>query len=502
MTELHVKIDIDPITKDGVIDSTHFQVIRDQFSCVNKSRNMIKNPNKRKFVPKRNYLIDADGSFPIGMVNEIYSYCKSLKPDIKVGTDFVLTPQANYYYEPKFTIPNKYELFKFKKWDYRDIQEKSLHRTFKRGRGVIEVGTAGGKSMVMAGTIKTIANYNPSLNYLIICQPHLVVKTRDEFIEKYEFTEAEIQAWDGDNKPDFGAKVIVGSSRIITDKSLEKVIDRNVVLIDECHIIKRDSLITKQLRKIHTNNIIGYTGTVPLEDYSPEDRWSVLGNIGKVICKVTSDELKDKGYKARSKIFSIKLQGAQYKPNYKEVLDDGTEVDRDRSIVFREEEEYLLRSEKRNAYIKKLIQKFCKGNTLIPVDLNYHEELLSEDFADIGRTVYVINGDTPKPERKRIYDQLEHDVDSILIVKSGVMREGISINNLSYIVGYFSKKSYVRVIQFLGRVERLKKEGDPSPVMFDMYDDTPKSSEHYEQRKVYYDLHKIPVIEKFVDLDH
>ena len=495
--EFYVKIDIDQDTKIGIFESSHFGAFREHFSCENKSRNMIP-AHKRKYVPKRNYMISPNGDFSIGLLNEIYAYAKQIRPNLK-NSEFEVTSEARYFYEPKFLIPENYEIYQFEGYEYRDIQEKGIRRLLDRGRGVFDCGTSGGKGLVMAGLIKTTAKYNPSLNYLVIVPPHLVEKTRDEFVEEYQFSESEISCWDGDNKPNFTVKTLVVSSRILRDDNIENVVNRNVVLIDECHIIKSDSLITKQIKKLKTNNILGYTGTVPLEGEDQVNRWCVLGNIGKIICQVSSDELRNKGFKSKAKIVAVRLKGCKHRRKLTETI-DGEKVQRDRGLVYKEEESYLLTSENRNKYIRKFIEQFCKENTLVPIDFNYHEDILRDVFKDSKRTIYFVNGETKKEERKRIYNKLETDTDAILFVKTGVMREGISIKNLSYMIGYFSKKSFTRILQLMGRIERIG--GNKVPVFFDFYDDTPKSKDHFSKREEIYHNDKISVIKKEVKLDY
>jgi len=279
------------------------------------------------------------------------------------------------------------------------------------------------------------------------------------------------------------------------------------VLIDECHIVKAESGVTTQIKKLKTNNIVGYTGTVPLASEDDVNRWSVLGIIGKVICKTSSTELREKGYKSKAKIVAVNLKGCKHKPKFKEWIKvevDGEMVkelvERDKGLVYKEEEEYLLKSQNRNLYVKKLIDKVCNGNTLIPIDWNYHEDLLREVYKDSDRVVYFLNGESTPEERKRIYKKLETDTNSLLFVKTGIMREGISIKNLSHMVSFFAKKSYIRILQLLGRIERLG--GNKVPIFWDIYDDSRKSKQHFEAREEIYNRDNIPVIKKEVKLDY
>ena len=489
MEDLIVNIDVDSETKEGLIQCNQFKELREHFSVVNEKRRHIPK-HKRMYIPKRNYLIDNEGRFPLGILNEIYSYVKEIDPNISDKKNFNVTSKALYAYEPSFLIPKNYELAEFKGFEYRDIQEKAIKRIFKRGRGIIQVGTAGGKGLIMASIIKTLLNYNSGQTIGVIVPTHLVTKTLKEFIDEFGFTKGkDVSAWSGKIKPNFKSQIVIVGAHIACSRKEEfeeNISNRNIILIDESHIIKKGSVITDRLKSVKTNNIVGVTGTVSKDT---EDRWCMLGSIGKVVCKVESKELRDKGYKQKSKVYSMCFTGSSY-----------VNKNDDPMKAFIDEKEYLLSSEARTKFIKNWVLKVCKGNTLIPIDLDYHEEILKESFKDCGRKVYIINGETPEDERERIYNQLEFENDSILIVKVGVMREGISINNLSFMVGYFMQKSYIRIIQLLGRIERLG--GNKVPVLFDFWDTTIFSKNHYEKRNKYYLEDGLTVVEKTIKLEY
>ena len=151
--------------------------------------------------------------------------------------------------------------------------------------------------------------------------------------------------------------------------------------------------------------------------------------------------------------------------------------------------------------MKKIIETICKdGNVLIPVEFDYQEKILLDELIPLNRKIHVVNGKTPMEQRSDIYKGIEHEKNAIILAKVGVMREGISINNLSYMIGYFSQKSYIRVIQLIGRIERLG--GLAEPIFYDIYDNTPFSKKHYTQRKEIYAKEKLQLIEKHVELNY
>jgi superfamily II DNA or RNA helicase len=497
MLEFQINIDLDE-EGNGVLESTHFEIIRNKFSWANPEYRFAPKWRKNQLM-KKCYAIDTNGKFPIGLLNEIYDFTKAFIPHLNKN-QFIVSSRARYFYEPSFLLPTKYELHQFDGWEYRDIQLKALDRVFVRGRGIVKVGTSGGKGLIMASICRTILNYNPCQTIAILVPTHLVGKTYDEFIDEFKFTTEQVSQWTAKGKEDFTTPIIIVGSNLSVaraEKFHQHIGNRNLFLIDECHIIKDSSKITQLVKSVKTNNIIGFTGTLPPE---PQDLYSVLGNIGKVVCNVESSELRDKGLKARSKVYSTCFTGCSYKPVKEYVDEEGSEKIYTDTQMFTNEMEYLLRSPERTDYICRWVLKVCTGNTMIPVDRDFHEEILKERLENCGRKVIVINGDTPEEERTKAYSDMENEEGTILIVKTGVMREGISIKNLSFMVGFFAQKSFIRIIQLLGRIERLG--GNEVPIFFDFYDTTYFSKKHYTERKSFYKKDKTPVVEKRVKLNY
>jgi len=453
----------------GVITSSHFDAIREYHSCENPKIKYA-SPWAKRHIPNRVYFIGTDGVFEVGLLESIFGFCKKINEEIDSDGSFVVDHLADSLNEPAFPLKAGFQLHQFDGFEYRDVQEESILHAIKRGRGIIDVGTAGGKGLVFASIIRTLLTYNPHMTFALIVPTHLVSKTLTEMINEYGFdADTEITAWSGKIKPDFKKPIVVVGQHIASkreDEFLEHVGGRGVCIIDECHILKYDGIITERVRKVKTPNIIGLTGSIPKE---PHNKMTMVGIIGKVVNKVTSRELKNRGFKADSRIVGVCIDGGKF-------INGGV----DALQAYQFEREFLLTNKTRNSFIKNFILAACKENVLIPIDLDYHEEILIDTFKDCGREIIVINGKTPDSERSLIYDSLEHKNGVILIVKTGIMREGISINNLSYLIGYFIGKSFVRVVQLLGRIERHG--GNAEPVFYDFFDTSPFSKKQFASR--------------------
>ena len=475
-----IKISIHPENKkvgqlqffrNDVEDSKALKKLRnsDVFKKYNSVRNHVK-PKFRKSIPMFLYAITEKGFFRIGLLADIFKHCSEYFPSF----DFDVEPSFEKEYEPSFPLPMNFKLYNFNNFVYRDVQEEALMRIFTRGRGIIEVGTAGGKGLIMASVIKTIHEYNSSFSFTVVVPTHLIIKTIEEF--KNEYGIESITGWGQGLKPDFSKKVlIVGPHALARQKNLENI-DRNVCMIDECHIVKQGSGLIKIIdRYIETPNVIGFTGTISDET---EDKWCCVGAIGKIIYKVPSQELKQKGFKTHSKVVGIKILKHRFKKTEKD--------------SYPNENEYLINSKERNDLITNFTLKACKKNTLIPIEFDIQQQNLLDSFeGKTDRKILVIDGDVNPEDRQKYYEDLESDDDSIVIAKVGCMREGISINNLHFLVLPLIRKSFIRISQFIGRVER-KHDDKEVAIIYDFFDDTFHSNRHFKKRMEIYKKEQIP----------
>lgn len=469
--------------------------IRGQFKFLNPVKFHVKG-KRRDSIPTYLHAISKDGNFRAGLLAEIYDFVKG---DNK-AFDFQVSEEFHRIYEPSFPLPEKYVLhdptdFGFD--EYRDVQEEAIRRIFKRGRGTIEVGTAGGKGLVMAGIIQTLHDYQPTYRFTVITPTHLVGKTVAEFRDNYGLTD--ITGWGDTLKPDFSKKILVAGPHALARAEDLSQIDRNVCLIDEVHIINNTSKIGKIVdANISTPNIIGLTGSLSDKDI---DRWRCIGSVGKVVYKVTSEELKEKGYKARSRVVAVKFDNHLYSPAIPEPVltaPEGVDVEdfTPDPTIYLQEREYLLKSDRRNRAIARLIAGACPKNTLVPIEFDAHQELLVPILEEeTGRPVWVIDGSVPSPDRLKMYAKMEDVNDVILVVKVGCMKEGTSIKNLHYVAMPFIQKSFIRIIQLIGRAERLNDDKDEA-LIFDFHDDTRYSDKHFQERREIYERESIPILDK------
>jgi superfamily II DNA or RNA helicase len=121
------------------------------------------------------------------------------------------------------------------------------------------------------------------------------------------------------------------------------------------------------------------------------------------------------------------------------------------------------------------------GNTLVLVDrVNAGKELVSR----IPGSVFV-NGGTKLTERKDEYDEVATSDDKIIVATYGVAAVGINIPRIFNLVLIEPGKSFVRVIQSIGRGIRKAEDKDHVEI-WDITSTCKFAKRHLTQRKAFY----------------
>jgi superfamily II DNA or RNA helicase len=216
----------------------------------------------------------------------------------------------------------------------------------------------------------------------------------------------------------------------------------------------------------------GLTGTIPKAEM---DRASILVSLGPVIGKLAASELQDRGVLASCHVNIVQLKDTSEFTNYQSEL------------------KFLLEDGHRLDKIADLVRAVNKtGNTLVLVDrVNAGKELVSR----LQNSVFV-NGGTKLTERKEEYDEVAISDDKIIVATYGVAAVGINIPRIFNLVLIEPGKSFVRVIQSIGRGIRKAEDKDHVQI-WDVTSTCKFAKRHLTQRKAFYKEAKYPfTIEK------
>ena len=459
----------------ALIKTDLLPIIREKFSVVNKNARFVKKHIGRSI--DRIYSITPSGRFDIGLFRDIKKVIDGLDAPVKyVYSDaFKSTciPQFPFYADP---LPS----LGLTPYDY---QATSVEKMLRFGRGVILIGTGGGKTFIMSLFTKAVRLQQPSSKFLIVVPTiQLVEQTYSDFIE-YGFTTDDISKWSGDY-PYQSTDIIVASTSILQSKSsdLRPLLDIDVLLVDEVHVLKKGNSINKVLDKIPTHHRYGFTGTMPEETI---DQWNVRGKIGSILFEKNSDELRGGKFISEAKIDIIKIH---YNMNSLKDLHTRLESTPTKYIS---ELEFMIESNFRNKTIMDTAV-VSRNNTLIMVDRIAHGELF-EQMLNIRKTdkqIYFIQGDVAVDEREKVRDLMEQEDNIICIAISKIFSTGINIKNIHNIIFATPGKAKVKLIQSIGRGLRLHESKDILRV-YDFADNLHYSNKHLSKREILYSKEKL-----------
>jgi hypothetical protein len=235
------------------------------------------------------------------------------------------------------------------------------------------------------------------------------------------------------------------------------------VMVDEVHMAKADALKTL-LTTIMARVPIrwGLTGTVPKEPYEFQ---ALRCSLGPVINQLSASELQDRGVLAQCHVNIVQLVDHAEFSNYQSEL------------------KFLLEDTGRLDTVAALVEKVkATGNTLVLVDRVAAGHALVERLGD--RAVFV-SGATKGTKRDEEYAEVADVDDKIIVATYGVAAVGINIPRIFNLVLVEPGKSFVRVIQSIGRGIRKAEDKDHVQI-WDVTSTCKFAKRHLTKRKQFY----------------
>ena len=155
---------------------------------------------------------------------------------------------------------------------------------------------------------------------------------------------------------------------------------------------------------------------------------------------------------------------------------------------YQEEYTWLVTDEKRLTYISNHIKKVANnGNTLVLVNRIDTGNKLIKNIPDAT----FIKGDVKLDDRKEQYDEIKTSDGKIIVATYGVAAVGINIPRIFNLVLIEPGKSFIRVIQSIGRGIRKAEDKDFVQI-WDMTSSCKYAKRHLTERKRFYREAKYP----------
>ena len=362
----------------------------------------------------------------------------------------------------------------------RDYQVEVVNNFIKSPQALQEVATGAGKTIITATLSHLCEKYGRTL--VIVPNKSLVTQTEEDYVN----VGLDVGVYFGDRK-ELGKThtICTWQSLNILDKktkdgeaklTLAEFLDGvQTIIIDEVHQAKADvlkKLLTQNLRNAPIR--WGLTGTIPKEQFEFQ---SILASIGPVINQISAKELQDKGVLSKCHVNVVQLLDTNVYNSYQEEL------------------KYLVTNKERVKYLAKMCNGIKdSGNTLILVDRISAGEQLREAIPD---SVFI-KGDVKLKDRKEQYDEIKEADNKVLIATYGVASVGINIPRIFNLVLIEPGKSFVRVIQSIGRGIRKAEDKDFVQI-WDLTSSCKYAKRHLTARKKFYKEAEYPFTLEKVD---
>jgi superfamily II DNA or RNA helicase len=156
--------------------------------------------------------------------------------------------------------------------------------------------------------------------------------------------------------------------------------------------------------------------------------------------------------------------------------------------TYQEELKYLVSDVERMDYISKVCSAIKEtGNTLILVDRLDAGKHLAATIQD----AVFISGEVKLTDRKDEYDEIRTSTNKVIVATYGVAAVGLNIPRIFNLVLLEPGKSFVRVIQSIGRGIRKAEDKDFVQI-WDITSTAKYAKRHLTERKKFYKEAKYP----------
>ena len=398
--------------------------------------------------------------------------------------DIELEDTREYSTTFAFTEVNE-DTFKHKSWPaghtvagqpvvLRDYQIEIINNYLKNPQSLQEIATGAGKTLITAALSSCVEQYGRSI--VIVPNTSLVTQTEKDYInlgldvgvyyggrKEYDKTHT-ICTWQ--SLGNMLKKTKNDEAEVPFQDFIEGVV---CVIVDEVHQAKADvlkSLLTGVMSQIPLR--WGLTGTIPK---AKAESMSLTVSLGPVINQLSASTLQEMGVLSQCHVNIVQLQDSMEFTNYQSEL------------------KFLTSDGLRMQKIAELANTVKDtGNTLILVDRIEAGQLLHLKLEELGvpeENVVFVSGGTKGTTRTEHYEDIATATNKIIIATYGVAAVGINIPRIFNVMLLEPGKSFVRVIQSIGRGIRKAEDKDFVQI-WDITSSCKFAKRHLTQRKAFY----------------
>lgn len=434
-------------------------------------------------------LFTKAGKTSIHFINQII-------PDLKAfGYKIKLIDNRN---PVTFDVPNIANDHFFKDYGIKlgDHQTECINALIDNRGGIAIAATGAGKSYVL-GALFNLLHTHMGLKCLAVV-PSLDLVTQ---------TAEEIRLFGNDvGMYNANKKELKTAHLVSTWQSLQNnpaiMGNYHAIIVDEAHGAK--SNVLKNMLMEHGKSavfIAGVTGTLPKHE---ADIKQVNYVLGEPVAKVEGKQLIDLGWLAKLKMRTITL-----KEDFEEVWEQFKLSNPEEAATytyktfkasyfpdFTSENNWIKTNKMRNLFLAHLIKKATNvtGNSFVLVNgVDFGKRLAKV----IPNSIFV-HGADDSAVRKQIYDLYKTNDDVVVIATFQLASTGLNIKRIFNLFLLDPGKSFIQIIQSIGRGLR-KAEDKDSVSVWDVSSDLKYSKKHSAQRKKYYKEQSYPFAEEVIE---
>lgn len=377
-------------------------------------------------------------------------------------------------------------------------QVDSVNNLIENRGGIAIIGTGGGKSYICGALISQLYTYMKARCLVIVPTADLVIQTAAEI----ELFGVDVGMY-GAGKKQLNKKHLVSTWQSLQNN--QKILGMfDAIIVDEAHGAK-SNVLKGMLGEYGSNAmfISGVTGTLPKHEAELRQVNYVLGYT---VIKVEGKALIDLNWLAKLNLTAIELK-EDFKPIYEEwkvTCDDpdivkATTYKKFKANYFPDyaaEKAWIKTNKKRNNFLSGFINDVTNssGNSFVLVNgVDFGKRLAKQ----IPGAIYV-QGTDDSDVRKKIYDLFSTNNNIVVIATFSLASTGLNIKRIFNLFLLDANKSFIQVIQSIGR--GLRKADDKNSVnVWDIHSDTKYSKRHSNERKKYYKEQKYTFKEKVID---
>ena len=362
--------------------------------------------------------------FPTGLLPMVVKLLDSLNARYEIADQCQVIPRDQWH------------PLRLRGIELRDFQRDTVHAALERKRGILFHATNAGKTESACGIIQTL--HAPTL--WVTHRRSLMHQTAARLLER--IPDITVSRYGDGLKEDEGTVVVAVVNSLVRHRDLKGFLKRfRVLVVDECHHLGGSTkTFYKVAMQCDASYRYGLSGSA-IQGKAIEDM-RLIACLGPVISEVTNRELIDRGISAEPRIVAFGV----------------TEPEGARSLGY--EDAYaraVVENRTRNSLVVRRIRELGV-QALVIVRLIRHGELLEAMLRDAGVDARFVSGETSSADLSVALEEFRDGAIDTL-VSTNIFNEGIDVPAIRHVAIAAGGKSYVEILQRIGRGLR-RKEGE------------------------------------------